>query len=823
MNMAKIDIIPAGEPFYQGFFDEFAEATVFCSSEGNIISANKSFYRLFGYQETDLIGFSLQEKIQPANGVRENPNEWSVDQELNGVLTRRQRADGSIINVRLSVVPVEDKKWGGNGKFITYRQSTDSLAGKNVALSQEEKYRSIFENAAEGIFISTREGKYLDANPALAKIYGFSDPEDMIEHFADIKHQLYVDPTRRDAFIRILKQEGQVTGFESRVRKKNGEIIWISENARAVCNVNGEVRYYEGTVMDISDRKWAEENLEIQTTFFSQLFVNSPQAIIVVDKQRNMMRCNKGFENLFGFRADDIIGYGMRAYIVPDGLMDECESIWKRIFDGEVIECETKRLHKDGTVIPVSLIGFPIHTDAKIHAVTYIYKDISERKNFEKQILYQAFHDSLTGLPNRSLFNERLERAIERSKRHPDTLFSVLLLDLNKFKAVNDCMGHPVGDRLLIEVGRRLSLSVRSMDTVARLGGDEFAVILEELASEEDIIQTAHRMENVLCEPFFIDEHELHPGVSIGILSNIRNYTSKDDVLRDVDIAMYRAKQQEKSLVVFDKRMHKEILDTISLEGELREAVIKEEFVLHYQPIVSMGDEQVRGFEALIRWHHAFRGIIPPDKFIPLAEETGLIVELGKWVVTEACRNLKKWQEQIPEAADLCVNVNVSIKQFTRTGLVQHIVEVLDTYGLSPSCLKVEITETVIMQDIQYTITELARLQELGVEVALDDFGTGYSSLSYLHRMPVNCLKIDRSFISDLEKVEGNLQIVQSIISLAKVLGLKAIAEGVENREQVEELVNLGCDYGQGFLFSRPIPGSDVVELIKNQRHLVTS
>jgi len=699
----------------------------------------------------------------------------------------------------------------GNHPFFPSRpvQAADQFP------NPEQRYRNFFSNAQEGIFLTAPNGRYIDVNPALATLYGFSSPEELIAYFQDIRQQLYVDPGRRDAFIRILERDNLVTGFESQVRKKDGKRIWITENARAVYGDGGMVRYYEGTVMDITARKETETELEVQRAYFSQLFANSPQAIVIIDTGRNVVDCNQSFADLFGYRAVDIIGFGMRALIVPDELQVECENLRNAILDGRTVQCETSRRHRNGHLIPVSMIGFPIRVGDSINALTYIYQDISERKAFEEQITHQAFHDALTGLPNRTLFAERLDRALERSRRRPALHYAVVMIDLNKFKAINDSMGHPAGDQLLIEVSRRLNSCVRTVDTVARLGGDEFALILEEFASKKELLKVARRMHSALCEPFRLHGTDIIPGASFGIVNEMAAYSSSGDVLRDADIAMYRAKHQGKGMVLFDNRMREELMETINMEAELREVLARDGLTLHYQPIVSIADEILEGFEALVRWEHPLRGMIPPDRFIPLAEETGLIVDLGKWVIREACRRLKNWQDTLTLARPLTMNVNVSIRQFARPGLVEHVMEVLGHYDLNPACLKIEVTESVIMQDADRIITELNRLRSFGVNIAIDDFGTGYSSLSYLRRMPIDHLKIDRSFISGSEDTGENDQIVRSIISLARSLGLSVIAEGVENREQLERLRALNCDKAQGFLFSRPVNDKKALELIR--------
>jgi len=690
------------------------------------------------------------------------------------------------------------------------------MISKGAAAGQiAEVYHHLFENSVEGIFLTTPDGRYLDGNPALASIYGFSSIEDLIDHFKDIRQQLYVVPDRRDQFIRLLERDGKVIGFESQVRTKNGEVIWITENARAVYGGDGRISHYEGTVMDITESKRTENDLEVQRAYFSQLFDNSPQAIVIIDTRRNVVNCNRGFEKLFGYRAVDIMGFGMRALIVPEGLQAECENLRNAILGGETVQCETSRRHRNGTLIPVDMIGFPVRVGGSINGIIYIYQDVSERKSFEAQITHQAFHDALTGLPNRTLFGERLERALKRSRRRPELFFAVLMIDLNKFKAVNDSLGHPAGDQLLIEVGKRLLCCVRAVDTVARLGGDEFAIILEDFTQKKELLKTVRRMHIVLCESFSIQGTDVSPGASIGIVPKIAEYGSAEDVLRDADIAMYRAKQQGKGMVLFDRRMHQELVESINLETELREALAENRLILHYQPIVTVADERLEGFEALVRWDHPMRGMVPPDRFIPLAEETGLIVDLGKWVIAEACRNLKIWQDTLNPVRDLTMSVNVSCRQFNKPGLVEHVTDVLRQYDLDPSCLKIEVTESVLMHDVSRSIGELKRLRNLGVQIAIDDFGTGYSSLSYLQRMPIDHLKIDRSFISGSEGIRENDQIVKSIISLARSLGIGVIAEGVENQQQLDRLRALHCDKAQGFMFSRPVDERKAMELIR--------
>ncbi|MDQ7830219.1 MAG: EAL domain-containing protein [Desulfovibrionaceae bacterium] len=791
---------------FRTLFEGSPNAVVLRDKTGRVLLVNKAFERIFGYAAAESTGADLAGLIMPGERLADDPAEWIECKADEHRETLRRRRDGSLVHVTMVCIPADGRRDGLPGEvFIIYRDISIRKQTEERLRGAERKFRSIFENAVEGIFQTTPAGRYMDVNPSLARIYGFATPAELIEHFKDIKNQLYVDPGRRDDFVRIMDAYNEVWNFESRIRKKGGEIIWISENARAIFNEEGEIDHYEGTVVDVTERKRAEEALEAQRAYFRQLFENSPQAIILIDSNRNVLDANKGFEELFGYRAADMKGFGMRSFIVPEELLAECENFRAAILSGSTVQRETLRRHRDGRLIPVSMIGFPVKSGEAAGGVVYIYQDISERRAFEEQITHQAFHDSLTQLPNRSLFAERLQRALARSRRRSDYQYAVLMIDLDKFKAVNDSMGHAAGDMLLVEIAARLKSCMRSVDTVARLGGDEFAVILEEFKIKREVLTVAERIQETLRRPCTICGNEVYPGASIGIVLRTKEYDSAEDVLRDADIAMYRAKESGKPYMIFDRRMHKEILEIISLEAELRDALAKGELVLHYQPIVNVDTRALEGFEALVRWNHPLRGIVPPAKFIPLAEETGIILPLGRWVIIEACRQLGHWQKTIPGAERLSVSVNVSCRQFVRDGLVEYVAQVLEETGLDPSRLKLEITESVLMQDTSHSIHELNRLKALGVRIAVDDFGTGYSSLSYLRQLPIDHLKIDRSFISGSDNAEDNIQIVKSIITLARNLGLTVIAEGVEREDQFARLQNVRCDKAQGYMFSRPV------------------
>ena len=487
----------------------------------------------------------------------------------------------------------------------------------------------------------------------------------------------------------------------------------------------------------------------------------------------------------------------------------------------EHFEHEHRILHQDGTYRWVLSRGLAVHdTAGSATRMAGSQTDITERK----------VADGLTGLPNRILFIERLDHALERVKRDKSLMFAVLLLDLDRFKVVNDSLGHVAGDELLIALSHRLETSLRSSDTVARLGsaptmarlgGDEFTILLDRIKNVNDATCVAERLQQQLATPFTIHGHEVFTTASIGIALSATGYDRPEEIVRDAETAMYRAKTHGKACYeVFDTDMYARAVTLLQVEIDLRWAVERQEFVVFYQPLVDLHSGQLVGFEALVRWQHPQRGLVSPLEFIPTAEETGLIVPIGAWVLRAACEQMYLWQQQFPTPRPLAVSVNLSCKQFVQADLVEHVEHVLRDTGLEPHSLKLEITESVLMEQTSSITTMLGRLHALGVQLSLDDFGTGYSSLSYLHRFPLDTLKIDRSFISgisDGEQSGDGSEIARTILPMAKNLNLDVVAEGVETGEQLALLKKLLCKYGQGYYFSKPLSAEETEQLLIEQ------
>jgi diguanylate cyclase (GGDEF)-like protein len=432
---------------------------------------------------------------------------------------------------------------------------------------------------------------------------------------------------------------------------------------------------------------------------------------------------------------------------------------------------------------------------------------------------HAAFHDSLTGLPNRAMFTQLLQAEIETSKRSRDHLFAVLFLDLDRFKNINDSLGHTHGDLLLVAFAERLERTLRPVDTLARFGGDEFAILVSGMGDTTDAVRIAQRIQDELSHPFVLDKNSTFATSSIGIALSSTGYDRPEDILRDADTAMYRAKENGKARYeVFDHGMHARAVSRLQLESDLRQAVEKKEFCVFYQPIVSLETGRLAGFEALVRWNHPRRGLVSPADFVPVAEETGLIVPIGEWVLAEACARVREWQLASPSHRSLSLSVNLSGRQVAQPDLLHRIKEALEKSQLNPHCLKLEITESVVMENAEAAAMMFKQLRSLGVQLSIDDFGTGYSSLSYLHRFPLNYLKIDRSFVARLTTDNDNA-IVRTISTLARNLGMEVIAEGIETDEQFQQLRLLGCEYGQGYLFSPPVGDAGVLHLLAQDAH----
>lgn len=544
-----------------------------------------------------------------------------------------------------------------------------------------------------------------------------------------------------------------------------------------------------------------------------------PDSIYFKDRDSRFTRINRYAAARFGV-ADPALAIGRTDFDyftdehATQAFRDEQEIVRTGI---PLVNVEEKETNPDGGIRWVSTTKMPLRdTEGRIVGTFGVSRDITQRKEFEEQLEHQAFFDPLTQMPNRALFMNRLQHLFHRAKRAQEPLlFAVLYLDLDRFKGVNDGLGHQAGDELLVEIAKRLERCVRPSDTLARLGGDEFTVLLEDIASEMDATRVADRIHRELSEPFVLHGQEVFSSVSLGIALSSSHYERPDEMLRDADTAMYRAKANGRSRhQVFDVDMHQRAVSLLRLETDLRRAIERKELVAYYQPIIDLETKTLRGFEALARWRHPTRGLILPDIFIPVAEETGLISAIGDFMLVEACRQMRAWQHRYRRDPPLNISVNVSTRQLAQSNVAEQVERILAETGMEPRCLTLEITESALMQNLKTGAAVIQQLHEMAVRLHIDDFGTGYSSLSYLHNFPVDTLKVDKSFVSRMEGAPHQAEIVKAIVSLAQNLGMGVTAEGVETVAQAEALRDLHCTSAQGFLFSRPLPAEEAERLI---------
>lgn len=555
------------------------------------------------------------------------------------------------------------------------------------------------------------------------------------------------------------------------------------------------------------------QELRASENKYRTIFENSGAATIIIEKDLTISLANSVFVSISGFNRGEI--EFKKSF--SDFLDEKSHRIILNREDSLCIdknlECrliDRERDQKDMLVTIAPISG----TDKCVASLT----DISELKEAERQIYHQAFHDTLTNLPNRTLFMEHLNMAIKRGKRRQDYNFAVLYLDIDRFKLVNDSHGHIVGDLLLTAFADRIHASLREIDILARFGGDEFVILLEDIEEGNYASMVAERLQQELKLPFVVNDEEVYAPSSFGVVDRTQDYDLPEDIIRDADTAMYHAKEKGRAqFKVFDKKLHEKALHLLQRETDLRKAIHKNEFEIHYQPIVALETWAITGFEALIRWNHPQLGLIYPGSFISIAEETGLIIPITRLMVEEACHDLKIWQEQIKNLQKLTMNVNISSRHFLQPTLLNDIKELLNKINLPPDHLRLEITETALMEDVEETVRLVKRMKDYGLRFVIDDFGTGYSSLSYLQRLPIDTLKVDRSFVSRIKSTpDGNRNIVEAIISLAHRLDMQVVAEGVETLEQRAILLEMKCQFGQGYLFAKPLPRSAVDNLIND-------
>ena len=666
----------------------------------------------------------------------------------------------------------------------------------------EREYRALFESAHDAVLIvDPQQGVVLDANQRCAEVYGYTRAELVGLHLSEVWPAAECEKLLKGAHAGA--GDFGTGNFEARHLRRDGAEIVVEVSAGAV-----EFRGRRAVWMsnrDVTARNKTLEALRDSEERHRLLFDASPQPMWVYDQESlRFLAVNQSALDHYGYSRTEFLSMTIEE-IRP---LEELEKLYERL-EEELPATSTPSVwrHRKANkeLIDVEITSHALQFLGR-KARLVIATDVTERLRAQQKLWHAAFYDALTGLPNRALFMERLGQALERARGRKGGGFAVVFLDIDRFKLVNDSMGHRAGDQLLISIARRLDRIRRAGDTVARLGGDEFAILVEGVLDPLAAGPVADRVQRELSQPFEVNGQEVFTSASIGIaLGGVLDH-KPEDLLRDADTAMYRAKAQGSARhAVFDVTMHDHAVAVLQLENDLRRAIDRGELRVKYQPIVALQSARIVGFEALVRWQHRARGLVPPGDFIPMAEETGIISELGRWVLLEACQKMRALQQRHPRMPGLSLAVNLSGRQILQPDLVEQIAGVLDATGFDPHLLRLELTETVLVENEAAAARCLNRLRQLGLKLVIDDFGTGYSSLSYLHRMPIDILKIDASFVQSMGVDDKNRRIVETLLALGKNLGVEVIAEGVETQAQAQVLQRLGCGLVQGYLFSEAV------------------
>jgi diguanylate cyclase (GGDEF)-like protein/PAS domain S-box-containing protein len=730
--------------------------------------------------------------------------------------------DGSVVWVREETVLVRDE--ADEPLFVQGILSnvTERKLAEEALEEAEERYRTLVERLPAVTYIQ-EVGDYhntLYVSPQVQAMTGYS-PEDFESHpglWYDVVHP--DDRNRVEAEDERTDRTGEPFRAEYRLLARDARVVWVQDEALLIEDEHGHPRYWQGVMLDISKRKEAEEALKEAEDRYRTLVEQIPAVTYInpLSETSSSTYISPQVEKLLGYSVDE----SKRDPDLWDKILhpDDRERVIaeeaRTSATGEPFKMEFRMIARDGRVVWLRDEAVLVRDEeGNPRFWQGVMSDITERKVLEEQLQHQALHDALTGLPNRALFVSRLRQALSRAKRQ-NTMVAVFFMDLDNFKVINDSLSHEAGDELLVGVSQRLLRCLRPEDTAARIGGDEFVMLLEDLMDKGEAVRVAERIMSGLRTPFTLDGRQTFVSASIGIAFSGPDQDRSAELLRDADAAMYEAKQ-DGGLRVFEPNMYIQAKRQLALENNLRKALEHEEFKLCYQPQVNLQTGKVMGFEALVRWHHPERGLVGSSEFISVAEETGLIVPLGWWVLKEACRQAREWHVRYPSDPLLLMNVNFSAKQLKGPDVVETVERILKETGLEPHCLSMDITETALIADAaDESIIALKRLNEMGVWISIDDFGTGYSSLAYLKRLPADILKVDKSFVDGLGENVEDLALVQLIVDTAHALGMHVVAEGIESAEQVEQLKEMGCDIAQGNYFSEPLAPEAALAFLTN-------
>lgn len=792
--------------YFEQLVEHSPEAMVLLDNRSVVRRVNGEFTRLFGWTQAEMEGHLIDELLAPGQSEAARMTQQATQGRVVSSETTRSRKDGGLVAVSVLGSPIllDGRQVG---IIAVYRDITRQLRAEEALKTSERYFQSLLANALDVVAVLDREGRVKYASGSLERLLGYGAEEFLGREVFHLVHPSQ-SVRAREKFHLLAEHSGPMPRTEVLTRHADGTWLTLEVIANSLLDdpaIDGVVV----TCRDVTARKRAEAALRESEERYALASQGANDGLWDWDLRTGQVYYGVRWKAMLGC-ADTEVGTSPEEWlgrVHPDDV-EQLKIDLDLHLTGRTphLQNEHRMRTRDGSWRWVHARGLAVRDPEGIATrLAGSLSDIQERKASQEKLLYDAFHDPLTNLPNRALFMDRLDHALRRVRRRNDLHCAVLFLDLDRFKLVNDSLGHLLGDELLHQIAKRLEEVSRDGDTVGRLGGDEFVVLLEEIKSVEEAEAVADRMQEVFIAPFDLGGQEVYTSASIGIAIS-SGEDRAEDLLRDADTAMYSAKAGGKARnQLFQEGMRQDVASQLQLETDLRRALEREELVLFYQPIVALATNRVIGFEALARWRHPERGFLGPEYFIPLAEESGLIHALGRWVLQEASLTLKRFLERRPAHGPLAMSVNLSARQFQRPELVEEVAAIMRAVPLPAGSLRLEITESTIMTQAEQSVRVLRGLKELGLQVQVDDFGTGYSSLSYLQRFRLDALKIDRSFIGALGAPGENPEIVRTIITLGKTLGMAVIAEGIETPRQHQLLLQLGCDYGQGWRFSQPL------------------
>ncbi len=797
---------------------------VFLIQRGTVIFANEAMATILGYAAGELLGTQYMALVDEddrgaQSGRRQRREAGSRELQVYEIHLRRKDGSRILCEVRADAVQYQ----GDIASTGTLRDVTEDRRRQGEIAEAEQRYRELFENSPAGLFRSSLDGQVMEANRRLARILGYDSAEELKATVTRMS-QVYAHPEERAQLVEKALRDGAFNHYETQVKTRSGQLKWVSASVLVIRDGNGAPMNFTGSLLDIHERHEMQLALLRSESKYRTLVEHSQVGVFIM-RGDQYTYANHAFAAMLGLVDQDLVGISFREIMAPEAVRVSEQRDRDRLAGLPVApDFETCLLHRDGRRVHVRVSIGPVSLDGVEH-MTGTVLDITRQREAEERLRFHATHDPLTGLPNRMLFNQRLAEAMLLSSQPQDRRrrrYAVLFLDLDGFKWVNDSLGHGAGDRLLVEIARRLEDCLLEHVLIARYGGDEFTLLPDGDCGHDRAVEIARLVLKLFEQPFEVAGQQVFSAASLGIVIGSTDYESPDQVLRDADTAMYRAKAAGKSgFVIFDDAMHQEALSRLQLETDIRRAVERSEFRLHYQPIIELASGKLVGAEALVRWQHPRRGLLPPSEFLAVAEETGLIVDMDAWGLREACRQLADWRARFPEHAGLTMNVNVDERQMLSPEIVEEVFSLLQLHRLPPASLRLEVTETAFRAGRGQAEQRLLSLKALGVGLVVDDFGTGYSSLESFAASPFDALKIDQVFIRDIESNPRHRAIVRTITAFADELGLALTAEGIETAGQQALLKALGCRFGQGYLFSRAMPPGEFEQILLGTARIV--